>query len=232
MEEAVKSAAALLCISKAAALGDLCFSYILEHVKAGVSEKAIAAKIEAFLAENGSEGMAFPVICVSGERTNLPHGEPSDKLIEKGDFVTLDFGAIIGGYCGDMTRTVAVGRVTEEQRRVYSAVLNAQRAALAAARPGARCADVDKAARDVIESAGYGEYYVHGTGHGVGTKVHEPPTLNAASRQILEEDTPVTVEPGVYIPGRFGARIEDLIIIAKFGAVNLVRSAKELIILP
>jgi Xaa-Pro aminopeptidase len=143
----------------------------------------------------------------------------------------MDFGARINGYCGDMTRTVAVGEASDEQKKVYDIVLRAQEAGIAALREGARCDLVDRAAREVIEEAGYGPYYVHGTGHGVGRKVHESPRINAKSKHVLAEDMPVTVEPGVYIPDKFGVRIEDLLIVAKFGAVNLTHSEKRLIIL-
>ena len=136
-----------------------------------MTELEVAAEIEKTLFSYGAEKLAFPTICVSGERTTLPHGEPTEKRIEKGDFVTMDFGAVIDGYCGDMTRTIAVGNVSEEQRHVYEVVLQAQLAGIDKVKAGIRCFDVDKAARDVIADAGYGQYYIHGTGHGVGTAV-------------------------------------------------------------
>jgi Xaa-Pro aminopeptidase len=143
----------------------------------------------------------------------------------------MDFGAVIDGYCGDMTRTVFVGRASALQRKVYATVLRAQEAALAAIREGVRCDFVDQTARGIITEAGWGEYYVHGTGHGVGRKVHEKPALNGKSGDTLMENMPVTVEPGVYIPGKFGIRIEDLAIVTKFGIINLARSEKNLIVL-
>ena len=155
----------------------------------------------------------------------------TDKVIESGDFVTMDFGTVIDGYCGDMTRTVAMGEVSDEQRKVYEIVLHAQESALEAVRAGVPCVSVDKVARDIIKDAGYGEYFVHGTGHGVGTLVHEAPTLNSKSEEILAEDMAVTIEPGIYIPGKFGVRIEDLAIVTKFGIISTVKSPKELIIL-
>jgi Xaa-Pro aminopeptidase len=227
----IKSPKALLSIAKAEALGDACFSYILTRIRPGVSEKELAAEIEKFLLAGGSDGLAFPTICVSGVATNEPHGVPSDKLIEKGDLVVMDFGARINGYCGDMTRTVAIDRASDAQRKVYDIVLRAQQAGIAALREGARCDLVDRAAREIIEEAGYGPYYVHGTGHGVGKKVHESPRVNAKSEHILAEDMPVTIEPGIYIPEKFGVRIEDLLIVTKFGAVNLTHSEKKLIVL-
>jgi Xaa-Pro aminopeptidase len=227
----VKGPKALLSIAKAEALGDACFSYILTRLRPGVSERSVAAEIEKFLIDNGSSGLAFPTICVSGVATNQPHGVPSDKPIANGDLVVLDFGAVINGYCGDMTRTVAVGEASDAQRNIYGIVLRAQEAAIAAVREGAHCADVDRAAREIIAQAGYGAYYEHGTGHGVGKNVHENPRINAKSKHILLEDMPVTIEPGIYLPDKFGVRIEDLVIVTKFGSVNLTKSEKKLIVL-
>jgi len=227
----IKTPEELMSIFKAAAIGDMCFSHILEFLKVGMTEIEVAKEIERVLYSLGTEGLAFPIICVSGERTNQMHGEPTDKVIEEGDLVTLDFGAIIDGYCGDMTRTVAMGFVTDFQREIYDLVLKAQLAALSACKAGARCFDIDKIARDIITEAGYGEMYIHGTGHGVGREVHEPPTLNAKSEEVLEEYMPITVEPGIYLPDKFGVRIEDLAIVTKFGIINAVKSTKDLIIL-
>ncbi len=227
----VKTPEQLLSIMKAEAMGDLCFSHILDFMKVGMTELEVAEEIERFLLSLGAEGLSFPTICVSGSRTEFPHGEPSDKAIADGDLVTIDMGAIVDGYCGDMTRTVAMGHVTEEQRAVYDIVLCAQRAGLAAVKAGVRCFDVDKTCRDIISDAGYGEHYVHGTGHGVGREVHESPTLNAKSSETLEESMPITIEPGIYLPGRFGVRIEDLAIVTDFGIINATKSKKELIIL-
>ncbi|MDR0424621.1 MAG: aminopeptidase P family protein, partial [Clostridiales Family XIII bacterium] len=226
-----KNAEALLSIAKAQALGDACFSHILTYIRPGVSEKAIADEIERFLIEGGAEGLAFPTICVSGVNSAQPHGEPSDKPIEEGELLTMDFGAIIEGYCGDMTRTVAIGEIPQKQLEVYNIVLEAQKAALAAVRDGVPCAHIDKIARDIITEAGYGSNYVHSTGHGVGREVHEDPRLGASSTDILAEGMPVTVEPGIYIPGEFGVRIEDLAIVTKFGIINLTHSEKQLIVI-
>lgn len=218
-------------ISKAAALGDRCFSHILGFIKPGMTDKQVSAEIERFLFENGAEGLAFDTITVSGERSCLPHGEPSDKVIQKGEFLTLDFGAVINGYCGDMTRTIAIGSASPEMRNVYAVVLEAQLAAIDFIRAGVRCFDADKIARDIIVKAGYGDCFPHGLGHGVGTEVHEPPTLNSKSGEVLETDMIVTIEPGIYIPDRFGVRIEDLAIVTDFGIINKVESRKDLIIL-
>ena len=227
----LKNAKELESISKCAALGDRCFSHILGFIEAGMSEKQVAAEIERFLFAGGAEALAFDTICVSGERSCLPHGEPSDKIIEKGEFLTMDFGAVIDGFCGDMTRTIAIGSATAEMKKIYAVVLEAQLAAIDFIKAGVRCFDADKVARDIITREGYGEYYPHGLGHGVGTEVHEPPTLNAKSEEVLEKDMVITIEPGIYIPDRFGVRIEDLAIVTDFGIINKVESPKDLIIL-
>ena len=231
MSNIIKTPDEILRIMKAAAMGDICFSHILEYIRPGMTELQVSDEIERTLMSLGAEGLSFPTICVSGVNTTQPHGEPTDKVIEDGDFVTMDFGAVVEGYCGDMTRTIAVGHVSEKQREVYDVVLRSQLAGLDACRAGVRCRDVDAVSRNIIKDAGYGEFYIHGTGHGVGTEVHEPPTLNAKSDETLEEFMPVTVEPGIYIPNEFGVRIEDLAIITEFGIINTVKSEKELIII-
>ena len=221
----------LLKIMKASALGDKCFEHILEFIKEGMSEQQVADEIENTFKKLGGGKLSFPTICASGVRSNLPHGEPTDKIIEPGDFVTMDFGTTVGGYCGDMTRTVAIGYATDEMKKIYEIVLKSQQAGLKAIKAGVKCFDVDKVARDIIEEEGYGEYYIHGTGHGVGTEVHEPPYLNKRTDEVLEENMAVTCEPGIYIPEKFGVRIEDLAIVTEFGIINTVKSTKELIII-
>jgi Xaa-Pro aminopeptidase len=218
-------------ISRAAALGDRCFSYILGYIQPGMSEKQVAAEIEKFLFNNGAEALAFETICVSGVNSNQPHGVPSDKLIEKGEFLTMDFGAVIDGFCGDMTRTIAIDSATTEMRNVYDIVLEAQLAAIDFIKAGVRCIDADKIARDIITKAGYGDCYPHGLGHGVGTEVHENPYMNARSEETLAANMVITIEPGIYIPEKFGVRIEDLAIVTDFGIINKVESQKDLIIL-
>ena len=231
MSNMIKTPDEILRIMKAAAMGDICFSHILEYIRPGMTELQVSDEIERTLMSLGAEGLSFPTICVSGVNTTQPHGEPTDKVIEDGDFVTMDFGAVVEGYCGDMTRTIAVGHVSEKQREVYDVVLRSQLAGLDACRAGVRCRDIDAVSRNIIEEAGYGEFYIHGTGHGVGTEVHEAPTLNSRSDEILAEFMPVTVEPVIYIPNEFGVRIEDLAIITEFGIINTVKSEKELIII-
>lgn len=231
VNDMIRTPEELLRIMRASAMGDICFSHMLGFLRAGMTEIEAAAEIERVLYSLGAEGLAFPTICASGVRTNMPHAEPTDKIIEEGDFVTLDFGAVVDGFCGDMTRTVAIGRVSGFQRKIYDVVLSAQAAAIDACAAGVRCSDVDRAARSIIEEAGFGAEFCHGTGHGVGMEVHQPPALNRESEEILEENMAVTIEPGIYIPDKFGVRIEDLAIITNFGIINTVRSTKELIIL-
>ena len=228
---AVKDDTELSAIAMAEKIGDRAFSYILGEIKPGVSEKEIALKLELKMRELGASGLSFDTIVVSGERTSMPHGEPSDKLIENGDFVTMDFGCIFNGYCSDMTRTVAVGSVTDEQRDIYNVVLRAQKTTCDAIKAGMKGSEVDAVARKIISDAGYGECFGHGLGHGVGLEIHEAPTANTRSEEILKPKMLVTIEPGIYIPKKFGVRIEDLSIVTENGIINLTGSEKELIIL-
>lgn len=230
-ENMIKKPEEILSILKAEALGDRCFEHILGFIRAGMSERQVAAEIERTLFALGAEALAFDTICVSGENSARPHGIPSDRIIEEGDLLTMDFGAVFEGFCGDMTRTIGIGNLSEEQKNVYDTVLNAQLAGLAACKNGVSCAAVDSAARDMIDAAGYGEYFIHTTGHGVGREVHEAPRLAKDSPDTLLADMAVTVEPGIYIPGRFGVRIEDLAIITDFGIINATKSVKELVII-
>ena len=227
----IKSPDEILNILKAEAMGDKCFQHILGFIKVGMTEKQVAEEIEKTLFKLGAEGLAFETICVSGVNTNQPHGVPSDKVIEDGDLITMDFGGIYKGFCGDMTRTVGIGHLSHEQKQVYDIVLKAQLASLEICKAGVSCFDADKAARDIIANAGYGEYFIHTTGHGVGREVHEAPRLATNSEDILRENMAVTIEPGIYIPDKFGVRIEDLAIITEFGIINATNSVKDLIIL-
>lgn len=203
---------------------------MLNYLKPGLTELEAAFELEMFLRKEGAQALSFDTILVSGVRTSLPHGVPSEKKLEKGDFITMDFGCIVDGYCSDMTRTVALGKVSQEQKEVYNIVLEAQKNGCDAIRQGLSCRDADKACRDIITDAGYGEFFGHGTGHGVGLEIHEAPTLNARSDEVLEENMIVTIEPGIYLPKQFGVRIEDLAIVTASGIINLVKSDKELIV--
>ena len=180
---------------------------------------------------NGAQAVSFETIAVSGKNSSMPHGVPSDKKIEKGDFITMDFGAVVDGYHSDMTRTVAVGSVSSKQAEVYETVLRAQNNCLEMLKAGVSCKNADASARDVIKNAGYGEFFGHGTGHGVGIEIHESPNLSPYSKATLETGNVVTVEPGIYIPDEFGVRIEDMVLITEDGFVNLTSCEKELIIL-
>ncbi len=218
-------------IRQAARIADEAFGYILGEIRPGVSEKEIAWLLEKKMRESGASGLSFDTICASGIRSSMPHAHPTDELIQNGDFVTMDFGCVFEGYCSDMTRTVAVGYVTDEQREVYNVVLKAQRAACEAIRPGITGQQADAAARNVITDAGYGHCFGHALGHGVGLEIHEAPTANPRSIEVLEKNMLITVEPGIYLPKKFGVRIEDLSVVGDSAIINLVTSEKELIIL-
>jgi Xaa-Pro aminopeptidase len=219
-------------IAEAEALGDRCFDYIIGEIKPGLTEKYIAGRIDAWLLANGGETLAFPTICVSGARGWLMHGEPSDKVIVKGELLTMDFGAVVGGYCGDMTRTVAVGaKPGAEESLCYDLVLESKKRGIAALNVGASCREVDRITRELIGKAGYGGNFVHGTGHGVGREVHIPPYMNRRTEELLAAGDAVTVEPGIYVTDRFGVRIEDLLIIGDTDIINLTKSQDKLIVI-
>lgn len=218
-------------VIKAQRIAEQGFLHMLNFIKKGRTEKEIQLELDFFMLKNGAEALSFDTIAVSGVNSSMPHGVPSDKPIEDGDFITMDFGAVVDGYHSDMTRTVAVGHVSDEQQKVYETVLAAQKAALGVIKSGVSCFDADKAARDVIANAGYGEYFGHGTGHGVGIEIHESPNLSPKSEATLSEGHIVTVEPGIYLPGKFGVRIEDMVFVTACGCENLTKSEKSLIIL-
>ena len=228
---AVKDERELGLIREAQRITDEGFSYILSRIEAGRSEREIALDLEFFMRKMGSEGVAFDFIVVSGKNSSLPHGVPTEKRIEKGDFITMDFGAVIEGYRSDMTRTVAVGAVSDEQKKVYDTVLSAQSAALSAIRSGAICRDIDRIARDIIEKAGYGDCFGHGLGHSVGLEIHENPACNTVCEEPLLKGNIMTVEPGIYLENRFGVRIEDMVYVTDDGCINLTESDKKLIVL-
>ena len=179
----------------------------------------------------GAEDISFSLITISGKKTSLPHGTPNDNMIQKGDFFTSDFGAVYEGYHSDTTRTVAVGCATEEMKKIYSIVLKAQLAALDAIMPNVSCRQIDGIARDIIKEAGYGSFFGHATGHGVGIDIHEAPAVSPRSNIMLKEGMVITDEPGIYIPDKFGIRIEDMILVTKNGYKNFVNLPKQLIIL-
>lgn len=227
----VKSEFELESIKKAQAITDKTFSHILDFISTERTEKEIALEMEFFMRKNGSEGIAFDTIVVSGKNSSLPHGVPTDKKIDKGDFITMDFGAVVNGYCSDMTRTVAVGFVSVKQREVYETVLKAQTEALKAIKPSAECKEIDKIARDIIDNAGFENCFGHGLGHSVGLEIHESPCFNTRDNTKLQNGMILTVEPGIYIENEFGVRIEDMVNITEDGYENLTASTKELIII-
>ncbi|MBR5155436.1 MAG: aminopeptidase P family protein [Clostridia bacterium] len=216
-------------MQKAESIACRAFERIINFIQPGISEKAVAAELEYYIRQEGGDGPAFETIAISGVRCSLPHGVPTDKIIEKGDFVTMDFGALVKGYCSDMTRTVIVGRATEEQKKVYNTVKAAQQTGLEFIRAGILGKEADCAVRTVIEQAGYGEYFRHSLGHGVGLLIHELPNLSPKSDIVLLDNMIVTCEPGIYIPGFGGVRIEDMVCVKNDGALNLTSSSKELI---
>ncbi|MBQ8850169.1 MAG: aminopeptidase P family protein [Clostridia bacterium] len=228
---AVKSADEIAKISEAQRLTDEAFSHILDFLSPERTESEVALELEFFMRRRGAEGVAFDTIAVSGEASSLPHGVPSDVPLRRG-FLTMDFGAKVDGYCSDMTRTVVIGRADEEMKRIYSTVLTAQQTALSFIRGGIPCRDADEAARSVIREAGFGANFGHSLGHGVGMFIHEFPNLSpkADPSSVLRAGNVVTVEPGIYIEGKYGCRIEDMIAIREDGSVhNFTQSQKNLI---
>ena len=216
---------------KAQAITDKAFSEEITRLKAGMTELELQAELIYCLYKNGATGLAFDPIVVSGPNTSLPHGVAGNRVIAEGDFVTMDFGASYMGYCSDMTRTVAVGFATEEMKKIYNTVLEAQLAGLAASKAGVPGKDIDGAARKVIADAGYGEYFGHGYGHSLGLEIHEAPNPNVRNEEGMPVGAVASAEPGIYLPGKFGVRIEDTCIFLEDGIEILTSSPKNLIII-
>lgn len=225
----IKTQEEIASIKKAAAIADKAFLHILKYIKPGISEKDIAIELDFFMRKNGAKATAFNTIAAAAERSALPHAQPTDNIVNPGDFVLMDFGCVVDDYCSDITRTVAVGGASGEMRRVYETVLKAQAEGLNSIKGGESCAGADSAARRIIEDAGFGENFSHSLGHGVGLNVHEKPVLSPSAAGLLQPGNVVTVEPGIYIEGKFGVRIEDLVVVTQQGCVNLTGSAKELL---
>ena len=219
-------------IVKAQRIAEEALRLLLPQVKVGAVERELALELDTTMRRLGAQDVSFETILISGKETSKPHGVPSDKKIERGDFVTIDFGALYQGYHSDMTRTFAVGEVSDEMARIYDTVLQAQLAGLDALAPGKVCRDVDKVSRDLIAAAGFGDRFGHGLGHSVGVEIHEYPYLNPRCDAVLQPGNVVTVEPGIYIPGFCGVRIEDMALITESGFENLAVYPKELIVLP
>ncbi|MBS3957639.1 MAG: aminopeptidase P family protein [Clostridiales bacterium] len=225
----VKDAEETARIEAACALGDRAFDYVLGVLAPGLREIDVALELEVFMRRNGSEGLAFPSIVASGPHSSMPHAGVTHRVLEQGDVLTMDFGARIGGYCSDMTRTVVLGTATEEVRRVHAAVLEAQRTGVAGVAAGKTGIEIDAAARDALARVGLAEHFGHGLGHGVGLAVHELPSVSQRGERVVKAGSVITIEPGVYLQGRFGVRIEDCIVVEDGGCRVLTRSPAELI---
>ena len=226
----VKEAWELAIMRKAQDITDKAFAEVLPRIKAGMTELELQAELIYCLYKNGATGLAFDPIVVSGPNTSLPHGVACERVIQEGDFVTMDFGALYQGYCADMTRTVAVGHATEEMEKIYNTVLEAQLAGLAVSKAGVPGKDIDGAARKVITDAGYGPYFGHGYGHSLGLEIHESPSPNGRNADGMPLGAVASAEPGIYLPGKFGVRIEDTCVYLENGIEILTHSPKNLII--
>jgi Xaa-Pro aminopeptidase len=216
---------------KAQKITDEAFRAVLNFIRPGMTEREVAARLVYEMMRRGAEKVSFDPIVASGPNSSRPHAVPTDRKLEHGDFITMDFGCKVDGYCSDMTRTVALGHPTEEMEQVYAVVLDAQKAGINAARAGVTGREVDAAARRVIEEAGFGEYFSHGFGHSLGLDIHESPNASPGETRELPEGAVISAEPGIYIPGRFGVRIEDVLILKKDGCEDITRAPKQLIVL-
>ncbi|WP_028309475.1 M24 family metallopeptidase [Desulfitibacter alkalitolerans] len=228
---AIKDYEEITLLKKAVSFADQAFEHILPFIKPGIKEKDIALELEFFLRKKGADAKSFDYIVASGKRGALPHGIASDKKIALGELVTMDFGCIYEGYCSDITRTVCVGKIENKQREIYDIVLEAQTVGVNSLSANMKCQAADSIAREIIVKAGYGEYFGHCLGHGVGLEVHEEPRLTKDNESLLQPGMVVTVEPGVYIPGFGGVRIEDMVLIHKNHKEILTKSYKELLII-
>ena len=226
----VKEPWELALMRKAQDITDKAFAEVLTRIKPGMTELELQAELIYCMYKNGGTGLAFDPIVVSGPNTSLPHGVAGERVIREGDFVTMDFGASYMGYCSDMTRTVAVGFATEEMKEVYDTVLKAQLAAIAVTKAGVPGKDIDAVARKVIADAGYGEYFGHGYGHSLGLEIHENPSPNVGNAQPMPAGAVCSAEPGIYLPGKFGVRIEDVTILTEDGCEDITGSPKNLIV--
>lgn len=227
----IKTPEELVLLRQASKIGDDAFTHMLDFIQPGMTEKEIGLELEFTMRRLGADGLSFESIIASGLNGALPHARPSDKKVQKGELLTMDFGCIYQGYCSDMTRTVAIGEVSDKLKEIYEVVWKAHMESLAALRPGVPGKDIDAVARDIIAEAGYGDYFGHGLGHSVGLEVHESPNLNAKEERILQVNMLETIEPGIYIEGIGGVRIEDLAVLTETGAESLVTSEKKLIVL-
>ena len=221
----------LALMRRAQAITDETFRAILNFIRPGMTEREIAARLVYELMSRGGEKVSFDPIVAAGPNGSRPHAVPGDQVVDAGMFITMDFGCKVEGYCSDMTRTVALGHPTQEMEEVYNAVLAAQRAGINAARAGVTGQEIDEAARRVLREAGYEEYFTHSFGHSLGVDIHESPNANSKEQRPMPVGAVISAEPGVYIPGRFGVRIEDVLILNETGCEDITRSPKDLIVL-
>lgn len=226
-----KTEAELQSLIAAQRIAEKALDDLLGIIRPGMSEQELAAELIYRLYKCGGEGLSFPPIVVTGAKTSMPHGEPGDNIIRSGDFITMDFGTMYNGYCSDMTRTVAVGSVTDEMKKVYDTVYAAQQAGIAAAKPGVTGREIDAAARKVIDDAGYGAYFGHSFGHSLGLEIHESPNAAPSNDKPMPEGAVISAEPGIYLPGQFGVRIEDVLWLHGDGCLDITNAPKSLIIL-
>ncbi len=226
----VKDQTEIDALQTAVDITDRVFDLILPEIKVGVTEKHIASKISYFFKQEGGDGDSYDPIIASGANGALPHATPSDNKIKNGDFIVMDFGSLYRGYHADMTRTVVVGSASDKHREVYNTVLESQLAGIEYAKSGVKCSDLDKACRDVIDAAGYGELFMHSTGHGLGLEVHTMPRISSVNHTPLKENNVITIEPGIYIAGWGGVRIEDDCLILKDSCRPMNKSTKDLIV--
>lgn len=224
----VKSADEINMIKQAQKICEEAYLEVLNYVKPGVTEREIALELEYLMRKKGADGVSFKLITITGKKTSLPHGEPDCSVLKEGDFFLSDIGALYKGYHSDMTRTVAIKSYTDQMVEIYNIVLNAQLSALNAVKAGVKASEVDKTARDIIVNAGYGDYFGHSTGHGVGLDIHESPTVSTGSETILSNNMVITVEPGIYLPNKFGVRIEDMVLVTQNGYENFASIDKKL----
>ena len=224
----IKDQAEIESIRQAAKIADEAFAELLPKLRSGVTERDIALELEFLMRKKGASVMSFDPIVASGPRSALPHARPTDRIFSVGDFVVFDFGCVVNGYCSDMTRTVVIGEPEEQHLLIHDLVLKAQTTSLAAVGPGKTGAEIDAVARDIISETGYGEYFGHSLGHSLGLEVHESPRLSKTDQTVLQPGMIVTVEPGVYLPGFGGVRIEDLVLVTADGHEVLSSTFKEL----
>lgn len=227
---AAKDEAELRCMRRAQSIAEAALEYVLAIIRPGITERDIAAEITYRLLKHGGEGVSFDPIAVTGTNSSMPHGVPSDAVVQAGDFVTMDFGCVKDGYCSDMTRTVAVGHATDEMKNVYDIVLRAQLAGIGAAAAGVTGREIDSAARKVISDAGYGEYFGHSFGHSLGLDIHEAPNASPSDDTPMPVGAVISAEPGIYLPGKFGVRIEDVLILRDGGCEDITKAEKSLLI--